>query len=528
MSKFTIVESVGNRIEPIKKYDDIEKHHPSKGKEKGRQYETLHGKLEEIAKSNGQLHVKKDFILSENGNSNVNVPSPVAGYAYYDKNYGTVAVYDKPKTDGGKLTAKLHHIKPGTLTFGNGGRVEYGQGLGQQYGTGKNGRKTYGIHSHVETDEITFRKYIDDIVSGKIIPSSAEIKKQESKRNQNKIKGSGENEIESWTLGQTSKRFESNKGGAGTISTGKGDKGGVSYGAYQLSSKEGAVQEFLKKTKYGQVFSGLEPATSGFNKKWKEIAASDSDFYAAQYSFIKDKYYEKQLDRLKKQGVDVSGRGRAVQDMVWSTATQFRNNTTSIFKNALKGQDVSKMSDAQIISAVQDYKAEKNESLFRNSSSDVRKGTLNRAKQEKEALLKLAATRPKSDAEKVNKEQEAIKQKAEQIKAQEAAKQKAEQAKAQEAAKQKAEQAKVKEAAKPKAAPVPAGGILLPEGREVASTNTGGADAAQLQAILSALQATLSQLSSVLSQPIQVTVDVQNGNIVAAVNAANSQQQRRS
>ncbi|WP_082159165.1 Mbeg1-like protein [Chromobacterium sp. LK11] len=49
-----------------------------------------------------------------------------------------------------------------------------------------------------------------------------------------------------------------------------------------------------------------------------------------------------------------------------------------------------------------------------------------------------------------------------------------------------------------------------------------------IQAVLSQLQATLSQLSSVLSQPIQVTVDVQNGNIVAAVNAANSQQQRRS
>ncbi|WP_081862715.1 Mbeg1-like protein [Chromobacterium haemolyticum] len=49
-----------------------------------------------------------------------------------------------------------------------------------------------------------------------------------------------------------------------------------------------------------------------------------------------------------------------------------------------------------------------------------------------------------------------------------------------------------------------------------------------LQALLSQLQSTLAQLSSVLSQPIQVTVDVQNGNIVAAVNAANSQQQRRS
>ncbi|PTU69993.1 hypothetical protein DBB33_11355 [Chromobacterium haemolyticum] len=147
------------------------------------------------------------------------------------------------------------------------------------------------------------------------------------------------------------------------------------------------------------------------------------------------------------------------------------------------------------------------------------------AKQKAEQAKAQEAAKQKAEQAKA---QEAAKQKAEQAKAQEAAKQKAEQAKAQEAAKQKAEQAKAQEAAKPKAAPVPAGGILLPGGGEVASANTGGADAAQLQAILSALQATLSQLSSMLSQPIQVTVDVQNGNIVAAVNAANSQQQRRS
>lgn len=33
-----------------------------------------------------------------------------------------------------------------------------------------------------------------------------------------------------WVLGQTSKRYESGTRGAGTISTGKGDKGGVSVG----------------------------------------------------------------------------------------------------------------------------------------------------------------------------------------------------------------------------------------------------------------------------------------------------------
>ena len=42
-----------------------------------------------------------------------------------------------------------------------------------------------------------------------------------------------------WALGDTSQRYETGNRGAGTISTGKGDHGGVSYGSYQLSSKTG-------------------------------------------------------------------------------------------------------------------------------------------------------------------------------------------------------------------------------------------------------------------------------------------------
>ncbi|MEN7433327.1 hypothetical protein VA599_21545, partial [Chromobacterium sp. TRC.1.1.SA] len=50
------------------------------------------------------------------------------------------------------------------------------------------------------------------------------------------------------------------------------------------------------------------------------------------------------------------------------------------------------------------------------------------------------------------------------------------------------------------------------------------AQLAQLAALLGQLNAALAPLA----KPIQITVDVQNGNIVAAVNTANSQQQRRS
>ncbi|POA74775.1 hypothetical protein C1890_24420, partial [Pseudomonas sp. DP16D-R1] len=38
-----------------------------------------------------------------------------------------------------------------------------------------------------------------------------------------------------WKLWTTSKRYESGGRGPGVVSTGRGDRGGVSYGVYQMS-----------------------------------------------------------------------------------------------------------------------------------------------------------------------------------------------------------------------------------------------------------------------------------------------------
>ncbi|QND82609.1 Uncharacterized protein ChrSV_0380 [Chromobacterium vaccinii] len=197
-----------------------------------------------------------------------------------------------------------------------------------------------------------------------------------------------------WTLGQTSKFFESGKRGAGAVSTGKGDHGGASYGAYQLSSKEGSVQEFIKQTKYKTDFQGLTPGSSEFNAKWKEIAAKDSSFYETQHDYIKKNYYEKQANRLKSSGMDMSNRGASIQDLLWSTSVQFQNRTKNIFQKSLQGKDISKLSDAEIITAVQNYKIANNNALFSKSNDNTRAGTLNRAKLEKERLLTLSNSSP--------------------------------------------------------------------------------------------------------------------------------------
>ncbi|PVY62165.1 hypothetical protein C7440_1658 [Pusillimonas noertemannii] len=192
-----------------------------------------------------------------------------------------------------------------------------------------------------------------------------------------------------WVLGKTSKLFESGKGGAATVSTGKGDFGGASYGTYQLASKTGTLQKFLDSTQYGEQFKGMTPGTKEFNAKWKQVAKDDPAFGDAQHNFIKQTHFDPQMEKLQKSGIDLSGRGAAVKDSIWSTSVQF-GGKTSLIEKALKGRDTEKMSDAEIVSAIQDYKIQNNDKLFASSSAAVRKGTLNRASQEKEKLLALA------------------------------------------------------------------------------------------------------------------------------------------
>jgi hypothetical protein len=183
--------------------------------------------------------------------------------------------------------------------------------------------------------------------------------------------------------------------GPATISTGQGDKGGVSYGEYQLSSKAETAEEFLDQSAYKNDFSGLTPATEDFNKKWVEMSAHP-DFVQAQHDFIKKSHYEPLVSSLKHSGVDLSDRGPAVQDAMWSTAVQYRNLGEKVFVHGLEAKfgkhpDLTHVTDAQIIEAVQDYKIAHVETLF--SSSQTQWDSLrDRAKNEKADLMQFAET----------------------------------------------------------------------------------------------------------------------------------------
>jgi hypothetical protein len=194
-------------------------------------------------------------------------------------------------------------------------------------------------------------------------------------------------------LGAVSAHFESGKGGVGTISTGKGDHGGVSYGAHQLSSKSGTMNAFLRSesgSAYAQEFAGLQPGSAAFNQKYKEIVARDGEgFDKAQSNFIKATHYDPAARKLAKDtGLDVSGRSRAVQEMVYSTSTQYGGGS-SVMAKALAGRDANSMSDEDIIDAVQNYKRDNVGTHFKSSSAKQQAGVAARAEREKAMLRQI-------------------------------------------------------------------------------------------------------------------------------------------
>jgi hypothetical protein len=192
-------------------------------------------------------------------------------------------------------------------------------------------------------------------------------------------------------LGAVSAQFEG--AGAGTVSSGKGDHGGASYGTYQLSSKMGQVQQFLKENeKYSKEFEGLTAGTEDFNKKWKELGG-DKGFAEAQQAFAKKQYYDAQVQTLGEMGKKLTGKGRGVQEALFSTGVQYGGGSKLIEK-ALAGKDVDQMGEKDIINAIQDYKAQNVSSNFKSSSADVQRGVANRIERERAALMASSTAGP--------------------------------------------------------------------------------------------------------------------------------------
>lgn len=202
-------------------------------------------------------------------------------------------------------------------------------------------------------------------------------------------------------LGALSAKYETGGRGPGTVSTGVGDPGGVSYGSYQMATKTGTVKRFVTQAGFMWLadFQNLTAGTAQFSACWKRIATEQTDaFQKAQHAFIKKSHYDLLAAKiLNDDGLDVNTRSRALQDVIWSTAVQ-HGGGTPIVHRALANVSVPRTDpsfDEQLIRAIYAERGRKkpdgNLAYFGKSSPNVQKGVANRFRSEcQDALAMLA------------------------------------------------------------------------------------------------------------------------------------------
>lgn len=202
-------------------------------------------------------------------------------------------------------------------------------------------------------------------------------------------------------LGSLSAKYETGGRGPGTVSTGAGDPGGVSYGSYQMASKMGVVARFVAQAGFpwAQDFKGLTPGTAQFTAAWKRIAAEQtSKFQEAQHAFIKQSHYDPLAAKiLAEDKLDVNTRCRALQDVIWSTAVQ-HGGASSIVHRALANLSCATSDpsyDKQLICAIYAERGRKkpdgNLAYFSKSSPSVQSGVARRFQNEQQDALAMLA-----------------------------------------------------------------------------------------------------------------------------------------
>ena len=192
-------------------------------------------------------------------------------------------------------------------------------------------------------------------------------------------------------IGFISAKYESG-GNGGSVSSGNGDAGGVSYGVSQFSSKVGSADKFiswLKQTNpnMANAFKNYKAGTTEFSNAWKQTFSNyGEDFTNVQKQYTYDNYV-KPLAELAKQktGVDYT-RSTALQELLYSTAIQFGSGSLGL--SAL-GNVSAGMSDADIINASYDNKISNYKNYFKSSSANVQESVKKRFINERQDVLQL-------------------------------------------------------------------------------------------------------------------------------------------
>lgn len=205
--------------------------------------------------------------------------------------------------------------------------------------------------------------------------------------------------VPSGGLGAVAEKYESNGRGSETVGWDK--VGGTSYGKKQISSRAGAMTDYLKfleKTGKGDVAkqlrdAGIEKDTGSTSGKavdvWKKLAASGA-LGNSENEFL-GQGYGTALKGLKDQDLKTRiENSRALQEMLFSTAVQHGpGGAMGIFNSVFKPG----MSDEALVKAVYAERgADGGKKHFSGSTANVQAGVVNRFGREQGDILALLGT----------------------------------------------------------------------------------------------------------------------------------------
>lgn len=121
-------------------------------------------------------------------------------------------------------------------------------------------------------------------------------------------------------IGDHVAEFESGTRGVASISSGRGDPGGKSYGKYQLASKTGTLRAWLRGSRYKAHFSGVALASRAFDQIWLKLANEQpEEFEYDQWQFIERTHY-----RPVRALADIFGIAStpSINEFLWSSSVQ--------------------------------------------------------------------------------------------------------------------------------------------------------------------------------------------------------------
>jgi murein DD-endopeptidase MepM/ murein hydrolase activator NlpD len=203
-------------------------------------------------------------------------------------------------------------------------------------------------------------------------------------------------------LGTLSAKYETGGRGPGTVSTGSGDPGGVSYGSYQMATKMGTVTRFVTEAGFPwlQDFRNLTAGTAEFTAVWKRISANQTDgFQEAQHAYIKKTHYDLLVAKiLSDDNLDINSRSRALQNVVWSTAVQHGGGTPIVHRACgnVSCSQTDPNYEKELICAIYAERGKKkpdgNLAYFSKSSPNVQSGVAKRFTNEEQDALTMLAT----------------------------------------------------------------------------------------------------------------------------------------